>query len=62
MTAPTLTVVERDDITPLCQHCGHQLNEIYAKWRGLPVFQGRTLIFFCPVCHKVLGMGQERAA
>lgn len=62
MADPTFTIVERDDITPLCHHCGHELSEVYAKRRGVPLFQGRTIMFMCPSCHKVLGFGQERVA
>jgi hypothetical protein len=58
-TAP-LNVVERDDLTPLCPHCEAQLAEIYARKRGIPIAQGRSILFFCPSCHKVLGFGQER--
>jgi hypothetical protein len=62
MAAPSFTVVERNDITPLCHHCGAALHEVYAKRRGVPLFQGRTIMFFCPSCHKILGFGQERVA
>ena len=61
MAAPTFDIVERDDITPQCPTCRSELPEIYAKRRGAPIFQGRTIMFFCPNCHTVLGMGQERA-
>jgi uncharacterized protein with PIN domain len=54
-------VVERDDLTPRCPHCDKELAEIYARKRGAPLIQGRTVLFFCPFCRKVLGVGQERA-
>lgn len=60
-TAP-FNVVERDDLTPLCPHCGKELAEIYARKRGVPLLQGRSVLFFCPWCFKVLGFGQERIA
>lgn len=60
-TAP-FGVVERDDLTPLCPHCDRELAEVYVRTRGVPLIQGRTVLFFCPACRKVLGIGQERVA
>ena len=57
----TLAFVERDDETPVCPHCNLDLREIHVQKRGVPIFQGRTVVFFCPHCKKVLGFGQERA-
>lgn len=53
-------IVEREDLTPLCPHCGEQINEVYTKGRGFPLGQGRTQIYFCPECHKTLGFAQGR--
>ena len=60
MTTP-FDVVERNDLNPLCPHCGKELAEIYARKHGVPLIQGRSVLFFCPSCLKVLGFGQERA-
>jgi hypothetical protein len=59
MEAP-FAVVDRRDLAPLCPHCDEQLNEVYAKGRGFPLGQGRTMIYFCPHCLKVLGLAQGR--
>lgn len=58
-TAP-FNVVEREDLTPICPHCEAHLAEIYSRRRGVPIGQGRSVLFFCPSCRKVLGFGQER--
>ena len=58
-TAP-FAVVERNDITPLCPHCGEELPEVYARGKGVPIAQGRTLMYFCPHCRTVLGFAQGR--
>ncbi len=62
MAIPNVAITEREDLLPLCPFCGHELPEIFIRRRGAPLFQGRTVVFFCPSCRKVLGVGQERAA
>ena len=54
------TVVERDDLSPVCPYCEAELAEVYSRKRGTPMVQGRSLVFFCPTCRKILGFGQER--
>jgi hypothetical protein len=36
------------------------LPEVYARAKGMPIGQGRTLMYFCPHCLKVLGFAQGR--
>lgn len=60
MTKRQLNVVEREDLLPLCSHCGKELTEVYKKSRGAGFFVGRNVVFFCPLCRKVLGFGQSR--
>ena len=55
-------VVERPDLVPVCSFCNLDLHEIHMQKRGFPLFQGQTMIFFCPHCKKVLGFGQGRMA
>jgi len=54
------TVVERTDLLPLCPYCEAELPEIYSRSRGFPVGQGKTMLYFCPHCRKVLGLAQGR--
>ena len=53
-------LVDRPDLVPLCPHCDEQLHEVYRKGTGFPVGQGRTLVYFCPHCSRVLGFAQGR--
>jgi uncharacterized protein with PIN domain len=53
-------LVDRMDLVPICPHCEAELAEVYRKGVGLPLGQGRTLIYFCPSCHKALGFAQGR--
>ena len=56
-------VVRRDDLDPVCPHCDRKLTEIYYKARGPGWFLfPKNTIYFCPYCHKVLGLGQSRMA
>lgn len=60
MTDKPFTVVERDDLVPLCPHCGRELSEVYMKAKGAGFIEGRNVVYFCPHCSKVLGFGQSR--
>ncbi len=55
-------VREEASITPICPWCETQLDEIYKRSNGLGFFVGRNVVYFCPDCHKVLGVGQSRLA
>lgn len=54
------TVVKREDLSPICPHCGQELTEVYMRARGVPFIQGTNVVFFCPHCRKVLGFGHGR--
>lgn len=53
-------LVDREDLTPLCPHCGGELHEIYRKATGIALGQGRTTVYFCSSCHNILGFSQGR--
>ena len=53
-------LIDREDLAPICPHCEHELTEVYRRGTGFPVGQGRTLVYFCPSCRKVLGFAQGR--
>lgn len=59
-TAAPFSVVERPDLTPVCPYCDHDIDEVYAKAKGFPLAQGRTYVYFCPHCRRVLGFAQGR--
>ncbi len=54
------SVVKRDDLVPLCPHCGGELAQVYMKTKGTGFVEGRNVIYFCPHCLKALGFGQSR--
>ncbi|HSG78694.1 MAG TPA: hypothetical protein VLD62_03865 [Acidimicrobiia bacterium] len=55
-----LTFVDRPDLDPLCPHCDAEITAVFRKAKGSPFGQGRTLVYFCPECRKVLGFAQGR--
>ncbi|MCL6545455.1 MAG: hypothetical protein K6T61_09500 [Bryobacteraceae bacterium] len=50
--------LEKDDVSPVCPHCGATLREIWC--RRLSSFFGRRYIYFCPHCRKVLGVSHRK--
>ena len=53
-------LVDREDLSPVCPYCNEELTEVYRRSIGFPVGQGRTVVYFCPTCRKVLGFAQGR--
>lgn len=53
-------LVDRDDLTPLCPHCGERVEEIYRRSTGVALGQGKTTVYFCSTCHRILGFSQGR--
>lgn len=62
MTSTPFDVKKRDDLVPLCPHCGLGLHEVYMKSKGIGFIEGKNVVYFCPHCSKVLGFGQSRMA
>jgi len=60
MASAPFAVVTRDDLHPLCPHCEQEIAEVYAQGHGTAFVAGRTLVYFCPGCRKVLGFSQGR--
>jgi uncharacterized protein with PIN domain len=60
MSDKPLAIVKREDLAPLCPHCENELHEVYAKSKGVPLIQGTNVLYFCPHCRKVLGIGHGR--
>lgn len=57
--APWL-LVDREDLVPVCPHCERDLETVFRRGSGFPLGQGRTLVYFCSHCRKVLGFAQGR--
>ena len=48
----------RDDIQPICPHCAKELRTLWMHiLRGI---LGKRYIYFCPDCHKVLGVSHRK--
>jgi uncharacterized protein with PIN domain len=60
MSEKPFTIVKRDDLAPICPHCENELTEVYTRAKGVPFIQGTNVVYFCPHCQKVLGIGQSR--
>ena len=54
------SLVDREDLVPLCPHCSARLHEVYRRATGVAIGQGRTVTYFCPRCLRVLGFAQGR--
>ena len=53
-------LVDRTDLSPHCPHCDTELTQVFRRGIGFPLGEGRTLVYFCPECLKVLGFAQGR--
>ena len=47
-----------ETVSPLCPHCEEELGTLW--FRELPGFLGRRYVYFCPSCHKVLGVSHRK--
>jgi hypothetical protein len=52
--------IDRVDLAPICPYCEAELTEVYRRGTGFPMGGGRTLVYFCPHCRKILGFAQGR--
>ncbi len=53
-----LPVEEKNDVTPVCPHCGKELEKVWC--RELESLFGKRYIYFCPECRKVLGVSHRK--
>ncbi len=53
-------IIDREDVAPVCPFCDEKLTEVYRRGLGVALGQGRTLVYLCPSCHRVLGFAQGR--
>ena len=54
----TIRVDERDPNSPLCPHCGEEIDELSA--RKVESTLGVRYVYYCPRCRKVLGISQRK--
>jgi hypothetical protein len=60
MADKPFNTIKRNDLTPKCPHCSEELPEIYYRGSGSGFVEGRDVVYFCPHCTKVIGVGQSR--
>jgi hypothetical protein len=53
-----IDLVEKKDIEPICPHCQQRLSEVF--FQRLRSFLGRRYLYFCPGCHKALGVSHRK--
>jgi uncharacterized protein with PIN domain len=53
-----ISLVQRDDVTPICPYCEVELHDV--SFQELSGFLGRRYVYFCPQCHKVLGLSHRK--
>ncbi|MDD8030736.1 MAG: hypothetical protein PHQ25_01905 [Acidobacteriota bacterium] len=49
---------ERHDLSPICPHCSTALTKIL--YQQLKSTFGRRYVYFCPHCHKILGVSHRK--
>ena len=54
------TLVDREDVTPVCPYCEIDLTEVHRRSYGAPFGTGETRVYFCPACRKVLGFSRAQ--
>ncbi|MEE9442983.1 MAG: hypothetical protein V3V99_10000 [candidate division Zixibacteria bacterium] len=55
-----INLTAREDLLPKCPFCEKETTELYTKSKGIPWIEGKNIIYFCPHCLKILGIGQSR--
>ena len=46
------------DVHPICPYCEHPVNAVHTREIKMPF--GKTWLFFCTTCSKVLGTSQRK--
>jgi hypothetical protein len=49
---------EKNDIQPICPHCQTTLNVLWHQ--QIEGIMGKRYVYFCPHCHKVLGVSHRK--
>jgi uncharacterized protein with PIN domain len=52
-----LLLQEREDVQPVCPHCGVALDRLY--YHRIRQMVTARRIYFCPECRKVLGVSHD---
>jgi hypothetical protein len=46
------------NVHPLCPHCEHRIDGVFTQ--QIKMGLGKTWVYFCRTCHKVLGVSQRK--
>jgi uncharacterized protein with PIN domain len=49
---------KKEDVQPVCPHCEKELQSVWM--RELEGVLGKRYLYFCPNCHKVLGVSHRK--
>jgi hypothetical protein len=53
-----MEIEKREEIDPICPFCQQLLKKLYLK--ELHGLLGKRYVYFCPHCHKVLGVSHRK--
>ncbi len=53
-----ISILEREDIEPICPHCETGLRTIWLQ--AVRSTFGKRYVYFCPNCHKVIGISHRK--
>jgi hypothetical protein len=53
-----IPTVEKNDVSPLCPYCSEPIESVWM--RVLRSTLGKMYIYFCPACHKTLGVSNRK--
>ena len=53
-----IRIEERNDVTPLCPHCGEGVESLLC--RQIQGLWGKRYVYFCALCKKVLGVSNRK--
>jgi hypothetical protein len=53
-----LELQERRDVSPVCPHCDQAIGLLW--FQSLAGMLGRRYVYFCPSCHRVLGVSHRK--
>jgi len=54
----TIDLEHKPEVQPLCPHCKQPLPTLWM--RELAGFLDRRYLYFCPHCHKILGISHRK--
>ena len=53
-----ITARRNDDVTPVCPYCSQPVKDV--SYRELSGTFGKRYVYFCSLCHKILGVSHRK--